>query len=77
MTPTQPSPDRELYERLKAIMLMRLVFSTVLLGSTTILHLRESPSPLATPLLFLYGLIAAVFLLSLIYAILLERTNRL
>ncbi len=72
-----PPPDRELYEKLKAIMMMRLVFSTVLLGSTTVLHLRESPSPLARPLLFLYGLIAAVFLLSLVYAVILERIAKL
>jgi two-component system sensor histidine kinase PilS (NtrC family) len=78
MTSTPSWPDeKELYEKLKAIMLMRLVFSTVLLGSTTLLHLRESPSPLAKPLLFLYGLIAAIFLLSLSYAVLLERIRNL
>lgn len=77
MVSSPPSASEELIGKLKAIMLVRLIFSTVLLGSTTILHFRESPSPVAAPLLFLYGVIAGVFMLSLVYAVLVERLANL
>jgi two-component system sensor histidine kinase PilS (NtrC family) len=57
-------------------MFFRLLFTSLLLGSTIILQLSESPSPLARPLLVLYGLIAAIFLLSFIYAVILPRLKR-
>ena len=57
-------------------MFFRLLFTSLLLGSTIILQLTESPSPLAKPLLVLYGLIVAIFLLSFIYAVILPRLKR-
>jgi two-component system sensor histidine kinase PilS (NtrC family) len=57
-------------------MFFRLLFTSLLLGSTIILQLSESPSPLARPLLVLYGLIAVIFLLSIIYALILPRVKR-
>ena len=57
-------------------MLSRLLFTTLLLGSTIILQLGESASPIALPLLLLYGLIAGIFLLSFTYAILLKYVKR-
>jgi len=57
-------------------MFFRLLFTSLLLGSTIILQLSESPSPLAKPLLVLYGLIAGIFLLSFIYAVILPRVKR-
>lgn len=57
-------------------MFFRLLFTSLLLGSTIILQLSDSPSPLAKPLLVLYGLIAAIFLLSFIYAVILPRLKR-
>lgn len=57
-------------------MFFRLLFTSLLLGSTIILQLSESPSPLAKPLLVLYGLIAGIFLLSFIYAVILPRLKR-
>jgi two-component system sensor histidine kinase PilS (NtrC family) len=58
-------------------MLFRIFFSTLLLGSTIILQLGESPPPLSPPLFILYGLIAAIFLLSLVYAVGIYRIKRL
>ena len=53
-------------------MFFRVLFSSLLLGSTIILQLGESPSPLARPLLVLYGLIGGIFLLSFIYALIFQ-----
>ena len=59
--------ERELYRKLKLIMLFRLLFTSILLGSTIIIQLNENVPPLAKPLLLLYGLIAGIFVLSFIY----------
>jgi len=58
-------------------MLFRILFSTLLLGSTIILQLGESPPPLKPPLYILYGLIAAIFILSFVYAVGLYRLKHL
>jgi two-component system sensor histidine kinase HydH len=50
-------------------MLFRVFFSTLLLGSSIIMQLGESPPPLGSPLIFLYGIIAAIFFLSVFYAL--------
>ncbi len=50
-------------------MLFRILFSTLLLGSSIIMQLGESPLPLSSPLIFLYGIIALIFSLSAIYAL--------
>jgi len=50
-------------------MFFRLVFTSILLGSTIVLQLNENVSPLAAPLLFLYGLIASIFILSFFYSV--------
>jgi len=57
-------------------MFSRVLFTSLLLGSTIILQLSESPSPLAPPLLLLYGLIAGIFLLSFAYALVLRSGKR-
>jgi two-component system sensor histidine kinase PilS (NtrC family) len=57
-------------------MLSRVLFTSLLLGSTIILQLGESASPMALPLLLLYGLIAGIFLLSFTYAIILKYVKR-
>ncbi len=64
------------FHKLKWLMSFRLHFTILLLGSTIIVQLGESPSPLAKSLLVLYGLIAGIFLLSLAYALLLPRVKR-
>lgn len=57
-------------------MLSRLLFTSLLLGSTIILQLSENVSPMAQPLLLLYGLIAGIFLLSFTYAVILKYIRR-
>ncbi|MDX2446963.1 MAG: two-component sensor histidine kinase, partial [Desulfobacterales bacterium] len=63
------SAERDLEQKLKLLMFFRLVFTSILLGSTIVLQLNEDVSPLAPPLLFLYGLIASIFLLSFLYSV--------
>ncbi len=70
------NPENDLSHKLKWLMFFRILFTSLLLGSTIILHFGESPSPLASPLLVLYGLIAGVFLLSFFYALFLQRVKR-
>jgi len=62
-------PEGELRRKLKWLMLLRVLFSTLLLGSSIIIQLGESPPPLGSPLLFLYGIIASIFFLSALYAL--------
>lgn len=64
------------YHRLKWLMLCRLVFSILLLGSTVLFQLGEGSSFLARPLVALYGLTAGIFLLTFFYGILLQRVRR-
>jgi len=68
--------ENESLHKLKWIMFFRLLFTTILLGSTIIFQLRESPSFLARPLVFIYVLTAAIFLLSFIYSLVLRRVKR-
>jgi two-component system sensor histidine kinase PilS (NtrC family) len=70
-------PESELYHKLKWLMFFRVLFTSLLLGSTIILQFEQNPSPVAKPLLILYGLIAGIFLLSFIYAVSLQRVQRL
>jgi len=65
--------ERDLDQKLKLLMFFRLVFTSVLLGSTIIIQLNENVSPLAPLLLFLYGLIASIFILSFIYSLAISR----
>ena len=69
-------PENDLYHKLQWLMFFRVIFTSLLLGSTIIFQLGENPSPLASPLLVLYGLIAGVFLLSFIYALILQQIKR-
>jgi two-component system sensor histidine kinase PilS (NtrC family) len=61
--------EGELKKKLKWLMLFRVFFSTLLLGSSIIMQLGESPPPLDSPLIFLYGIIVAIFFLSVFYAL--------
>ncbi len=57
-------------------MLFRILFSTLLLGSSILMQLGESPPPLGSSLIFLYGIIGSIFFLSAIYALFLYHTRR-
>lgn len=76
MTAAQSIPESDFHYKLKWLMFFRLLFTSFLLGSTIILQLGESASAMATPLLLLYGLIAGIFLLSFVYAVVLPRIRR-
>lgn len=54
-------------------MFFRVIFTVLLLGSTIILQIEETASsPLAKPLLRIYGLIAGIFILSFCYTLVLK-----
>jgi two-component system sensor histidine kinase PilS (NtrC family) len=62
--------------KLKWLLFFRILFSSLLLGSTIILQLGENTPPLAPSLLVLYGIIIIIFILSLLYALLFNRMKR-
>lgn len=67
--------DGDIRFRLKWLMFARVLFTTLLLGSTVVLQLGVSSSPLAPGLLVLYGLIAIIFFLSFLYTLALTRVK--
>lgn len=72
MSNSSPQAKNDYKVKLKWLLFFRLLFSSLLLGSTIILQLGEASSSLAPPLLVLYGIIITIFILSLIYVILLQ-----
>ena len=56
-------PESDQYLNLEWLMFARLIFTTLLLGSSIVLQLSQTPSLVAVPLLLLYGLIVFIFLL--------------
>lgn len=77
MAADSTTPRNDFVEKLKWLMFARVLVTSFLLGSTIVLHTGKTLTPLDTPLLVLYGMIAGVFLLSFIYAVLLNRLRRL
>lgn len=73
--PFQRKPDLDFYHRLKWLMFFRLLFATLMLGSTIILQMGESLYPLNQPLIILYGLTGGIFLLSVIYNLVFYRVR--
>jgi len=69
-------PESDFEHNLKWLMFFRVLFTSLLLGSTIIIQLDQTPSPLALPLLFLYSLIAAIFLLSFVYSLIFRRIKK-
>ena len=69
-------PESDFIRTLKWIMFFRVLFTTLLLGSTIVFQLRRSPSFLAEPLLFIYGLTIGIYVLSFVYTIFLRRVKR-
>lgn len=61
---------------IKRLMVFRVLFTSLLLGSTTILQLEESASYLETNLVVIYGLITGIFVLSCIYFLIINRMQR-
>lgn len=72
-----PTAKDILRGRLLWLMLLRMVVATILLGGAILLQLREAKSFLTAPLPGLYALIAVTYLLSLLYAFLLNKVRTL
>ncbi len=68
--------DGDFFHRLKWLMFFRLLFTTLLLGSTIVLQLSEGISPLNRPLFILYGLIIGLFFLCFLYSVLLPHIRQ-
>lgn len=69
------SVEGEFMRRLKWLMFFRLLFTTLLLGSTIYFQMRRMGSLFSLPLFILYGLIVVVFALSFIYALFMNRVQ--
>jgi hypothetical protein len=69
-------PDSDFLSRLKWLIFSRILFSSILLGSTVILQLRQSVSFFDPPLLILYLLIFIIFFLSFCYVLILKSRIR-
>jgi len=76
MVHTLHMPEKDFKDKLKWLMLFRVLFSTLLLGSSIVLQLGDSPPPIGPSLKFLYGLIATIFFLSIIYALVIDRIKK-
>ena len=72
MPSSHSASTSDLHIKLKWLMLSRLLFTSLLLGSTILLHLSEAVSSTAPALMVLYGLIAAIFILTFLYSVALK-----
>ena len=77
MKKTVETQENDIYKRLKWLMFCRVLFCTLLLGSTIVLQLGSIRFPLDKPLLMLYSLIAGIFILSFFYTILFYRMKNM
>jgi two-component system sensor histidine kinase PilS (NtrC family) len=73
VTSKEQASQAHLSGRLQWLMFLRLIFITVLLGSSVLVQFKDRESLIAPPLLVLYGLIATVYILTFIYIIVLKR----
>jgi two-component system sensor histidine kinase HydH len=76
MSHLSPIPEKDYKAKMKGLMLFRILFSALLLGATIILQLSDSTTPMERSLVVLYGLIVAIFLISLIYSLFLKRVKK-
>lgn len=76
MSDLHRQPGKDFHQKLKWLIFSRVLFTTLLLGSTAMLQLAENISFQSAPLLHLYVLIAGIFLLSFIYALVMRRVKR-
>jgi len=75
MSSPAPHTQGDFLRRLKWIMFFRVLFTTLLLGSTIVFEVRKSPSPSPEPLFFIFALVIAIYILTLAYSIVLHRFN--
>jgi two-component system sensor histidine kinase PilS (NtrC family) len=72
----QVDTERHIYPKLKWLMFARVLFTSLLLISTIIFQLNRRVETVSTPLALLYILILGVFIISLMYALMLERVRQ-
>ncbi len=66
----------EFLHRLKLLMFFRVLFSSFLLGSTVIFQINQRMPPFSSSLVAIYGLIISIFLISFVYALLINRVRK-
>jgi two-component system sensor histidine kinase PilS (NtrC family) len=71
--PTPHAADSELRSKLHWLNLYRVLFASILLGSTLFIHVSKLADDINPTLIILYGVIATLFLLSFLYAVCLPR----
>ena len=76
MNPSAQNSQTDYKNKLKWLLVYRILFSSLLLGSTIILQLGEKTSPFAPSLIVLTVIIITIFFLSFIYGLLLKRIKR-
>jgi two-component system sensor histidine kinase PilS (NtrC family) len=76
MKQLSPIPEKDYKSKLKGLMFFRLLFSALLLGATIVLQLSDSAVSMERSFVVLYGLIIAIFIISLIYSLLLKRMKK-
>ena len=76
MSQLSPIPEKDYKSKLKGLMFFRLLFSALLLGATIVLQLSDSATFMERSFVILYGLIIAIFIISLIYSLLLKRIKK-
>ena len=70
-------PDIDDRIKIKWMISIRILFSVLLLGSAIIQHLGENAIPMDSSLVVLYGLIAAILLLSVVYSTFVKRVKNI
>jgi two-component system sensor histidine kinase HydH len=69
MNSSSITPEEDLYHKLKWLMFFRILFASLLLGSTIVVQLKEKSFPPDKSFIVLYVLIAIIFLLSIYYIV--------
>ena len=69
MGPDDETARKQLTDRLKLLMVFRIVFSALLLGSTIYVQQRTNLPKQNTGLIILYGIAVSVFVLSILYSV--------
>ncbi|MBC2734480.1 MAG: two-component sensor histidine kinase [Desulfobacteraceae bacterium] len=70
------APQSELRQNLRWLINSRVIFTILLLCSTAFIHVNRYDSAFKSPLILLYGMIAALFPLSMVYAFIRVRVSR-
>ncbi len=69
MSSSSITPEEDLYHKLKWLMFFRILFASLLLGSTIVVQLKENSFPPDKSFIVLYVLITIIFLLSIYYVV--------